>query len=65
MFELLEARRLQLVAHTHPDHDAIVPSPDDRKSLELIHQKESIIISYITGVEMKYTAGFFEEDETC
>lgn len=65
LFDLLVAHKLQFVAHTHPDYDSVIPSPDDRKSLELIRQKESIIISYITGVELKYTAGFFEEDEIC
>ena len=60
MLELLKQKKLRLVAHTHPDYDEIIPSKDDRLFLKQIDQKESIIISYITGKEQKFSASLFE-----
>lgn len=60
MLELLKQKKLRLVAHTHPDYDEIIPSKDDRLFLKQIGQKESIIVSYITGKELKFSASLFE-----
>lgn len=61
LLELLKARKLRLIAHTHPDFGRIEPSPDDREFLKYIGQKESLIISYITGVEMQFSANIFDD----
>lgn len=59
--ELLKIGKLELVAHTHPDYDKIVPSTDDRKFLKQIGQKSSVIVSYITGKELVFTQNIFED----
>ena len=55
MIELLKQGKLYLVAHTHPDHGKIKPSADDRKFLQRIGQKKSLIVSYITGEEHEFS----------
>lgn len=60
MLELLKQKKLRLIAHTHPDYDEIIPSKDDRLFLKQIGQHESIIISYITGRELTFSANLFE-----
>lgn len=61
LLELLKTRKLRLIAHTHPDYGTIKPSQDDRLFLQYVGQKESIIISYITGVEQIFYANLFDE----
>lgn len=61
LLELLKVGKLRLVAHTHPDYDSIRPSSDDRRFLQYIHQEESLIVSYITGNEKKFSAYYFED----
>ena len=61
LLELLKTRKLRLIAHTHPDYGMIKPSQDDRLFLQCIGQKESVIISYITGVEQMFYANLFDE----
>lgn len=61
MLELLKQRKLRLIAHTHPDYDEIIPSKDDRLFLKQIGQQESIIISYITGKELTFSASLFQK----
>lgn len=56
----LKEHKLELVAHTHPDWGIITPSQDDRYFLRYIGQKESTIISYITGTELKFRSNEFE-----
>ena len=55
MVELLQQGKLYLVAHTHPDYGTIKPSANDRKFLQRIGQKKSLIVSYITGVEREFS----------
>lgn len=57
---LLKSKKLRLVAHTHPDYGVIEPSADDREFLKYIGQKNSIIMSYITGCEMEFTDNIFD-----
>ena len=61
LIELLKERKLRLIAHTHTDIDRIVASLDDREFLRAIGQKESIIISSITGDEKVFYADMFED----
>lgn len=61
LLELLKTKKLRLIAHTHPDYGMIKPSQDDRLFLEYIGQKESVIISYITGMEQIFYANLFDE----
>ncbi len=61
LLDLLQTKKLRLVAHTHPDYGEIKPSADDRKFLKHIHQTSSIIVSYITGIECEFTSDFFED----
>ena len=60
LFSLVKEKHLKLVAHSHPDHDIIIPSLDDRKFLKLIGQKNSVIISFITGQEVTYGSNLFD-----
>lgn len=60
MIELLKEGKLYLVAHTHPDYGKIKPSADDRKFLQRIGQKKSLIVSYITGAEREFNDNIFE-----
>lgn len=61
LLDLLKTKKLRLVAHTHPDRDRIVPSLDDRRFLTAIDQKDSIIISSVTGVERVFNANIFDD----
>ena len=60
LLELLVKKKYRLVVHSHPDYGAIEPSDDDRAFLRLIDQKESLIISYITGVIISFTQNTFD-----
>lgn len=57
----LMEHKLELVAHTHPDWGIIIPSKDDRNFLKRIGQKKSIIISYITGMELQFNSNEFDD----
>lgn len=61
LLDLLKVRKLRLVAHTHPDYSVVEPSPDDREFLRYIGQKNSIVISYITGRKRQFSANLFDE----
>lgn len=61
LLELLKAHKLSLVAHTHPDYGIVEPSQDDREFLKHIGQKESIVISYITGKTRRFSANLIDE----
>lgn len=52
--------KMELIAHSHPDYDKIIPSKDDRDFLRKIHQKSSIIISWYTGRQIEFSADEFE-----
>ena len=58
---LLQAKKLRLIAHTHPDYGKIIPSAEDREFLKNIGQNSSVIISYITGAEFEFGSNSFEE----
>ena len=60
LVEMLIAGKLILYAHSHPDRENIVPSDDDRRFLKKIGQYESIIVSWITGRELSFTANKFD-----
>ena len=57
--EKLKQHKLELVAHSHPDYDIIIPSKDDRDFLKEIGQNSSIIISWYTGNTAEYFADEF------
>lgn len=61
LLDLLQTKKLRLIAHTHSDYGAIEPSVDDREFLKHINQKSSIIVSYITGVELEFSANLFDD----
>lgn len=54
MIKLLKQGKLCLVAHTHPDYGIVKPSEDDRRFLQQIGQKKSLVISYITGEKREF-----------
>jgi len=53
--------QFELVAHTHPDWDRITPSQNDRSFLKGIGQKNSMIISSITGQMLTFGSSLFED----
>ena len=61
LLELLKVHKLSLIARTHPDYGNIEPSQDDREFLKHIGQKESTIISYITGKTRRFSANLLDE----
>ena len=61
LLDLLQTKKLRLVAHSHPDYGDIEPSAEDREFLKHIDQKSSIIVSYITGNEYEFTANLFHD----
>ena len=61
LLDLLQTKKLRLIAHTHSDYGKIKPSADDREFLKHIDQKSSVIISYITGAEFEFSSNSFEE----
>ena len=61
LIELLKEGKYKLIAHTHPDYGNITASPEDRLFLKKIGQKESLIISYITGEELKFSSNYFDD----
>ncbi len=61
LLDLLQTKKLRLIAHTHSDYGKIKPSADDREFLKHIDQKSSVIISYITGAEFEFGSNSFEE----
>lgn len=61
MVELLQQEKLYLVAHTHPDYGIVKPSANDRKFLQRIGQKKSLIVSYITGVEREFSGDNYKD----
>ena len=61
MVELLKQGKLYLVAHTYPDYGIVKPSANDRKFLQRIGQKKSLIVSYITGVEREFSGDNYKD----
>lgn len=61
MVELLKQGKMYLVAHTHPDYGKVMPSANDRKFLQEIGQKKSLVISYITCEELEFYDNMFED----
>lgn len=60
---LLVQGRMELVAHSHPDVEHIIPSSEDRDFLKAIGQRKSVIISWYTGRQLEFYADEFEETE--
>ena len=58
---LLQAKKLRLIAHSHPDYGKIVASADDREFLKHINQKTSVIVSSITGDDYGFGTNLFED----
>lgn len=58
---LLKSNKLRLVVHSHPDYNKIRSSSDDREFLKYIEQKESLIVSYITGDVKRFTQSAFDD----
>ena len=57
----LKTGKYTLVCHSHPDYEMIIPSAEDRYFLKCIGQKESTIISYITGEEQRFSIDFYKD----
>ena len=60
LMTLLCSHKAELVAHTHPDYETIIPSAADRNFIKSIGQKKSKIISAYTGQIIEFTSDRFE-----
>lgn len=60
LFDMLIDKRLCIYGHSHPGEETPTPSPQDRKTLEMIGQSQSRLISGLTGLEITYTADPFQ-----
>lgn len=57
---LLVNHKAELIAHTHPDFDRIIPSAEDRNFIKSYGQKSSKIISAYTGQIVEFTTNMFD-----
>lgn len=57
---MLIGHKLELIAHSHPDKDIIIPSDDDILYLRKIGQNKSKIISWYTGNIIEFYANKFD-----
>ena len=60
LMTLLNTHKAELVAHTHPDYETIIPSAADRKFIHSFGQKKSKIISAYSGQIVEFTSDLFE-----
>lgn len=60
LVDMLMSGKLQIYGHSHPGEETPVPSPEDRKTLNVIRQSSSKLISGLTGTEITYTSNPFE-----
>ena len=60
LMTLLNSHKAELVAHTHPDYENIVPSAADRNFIRSYGQKKRKIISAYTGQIIEFTSDMFE-----
>ena len=51
----------KLIAHSHTDHGNLTPSPEDRKTLKLLNQKKSKLVSATTGEIKEYGQSLFDD----
>ena len=54
LYDMLIKRQLEIYGHSHPVEIIPIPSRDDRKTLKLIRQRKSRLISAVTGKEVEY-----------
>ena len=60
IMSLLNGHKAELVAHSHPDVDKIIPSAEDRNFIRSYGQKKSKIISAYTGQIIEFSSDMFE-----
>lgn len=54
LYDMLIKKKLEIYGHSHPTDIIPIPSRDDRKTLKIIKQKKSRLISAITGKEVEF-----------
>ena len=54
LYEMLIRKKLEIYGHSHPIEVIPIPSRDDRKTLRMIGQKRSRLVSAITGKEVEF-----------
>ena len=60
LVSLLQSKALKIIAHSHPGEDMPIPSQADRRTLKMLDQTSSIIISATTGRQITYTQDEFD-----
>lgn len=60
LYEMLVKNKLEIYGHSHPIELVPIPSRDDRKTLQLLGQKKSRLISAITGKEVEFGCNEFD-----
>ena len=63
LYEMLVKNKLEIYGHSHPIELIPIPSRDDRKTLQLLGQKKSRLISAITGKEVEFGCSEFEVNQ--
>lgn len=58
--DLLICKKFHLFGHSHPGEDIPIASPEDRRTLRMIGQTTSRIISARTGIEREFGIDQFE-----
>ena len=63
LYEMLVKNKLEIYGHSHPIELIPIPSRDDRKTLQLLGQKKSRLISAITGKEVEFGNSEFDVNQ--
>ncbi len=61
---MLIKKKLEIYGHSHPIETIPIPSRDDRKTLQIIGQKKSRLVSAITGKEVEFGSNEFDVNES-
>lgn len=64
LYEMLIKKKLEIYGHSHPIETIPIPSRDDRKTLQIIGQKKSRLVSAITGKEVEFGSNEFDVNES-
>jgi len=63
LYEMLVKNKLEIYGHSHPIEPIPIPSRDDRKTLQMIGQKKSRLVSATTGKEVEFGSSEFDVNQ--
>ena len=63
LYDMLVKKKLEIYGHSHPIEPIPIPSRDDRKTLQMIGQRKSRLVSAVTGKEVEFGDNEFGIEE--